>query len=359
MNQTPYEPIFELTRGGIVECIHDGAVAVSDPTGRLIAWYGDPDAVTFLRSSAKPFQALPFYENGGQEYYGLSQREMAVTCASHTGTDEHVQVVSGIQARTGVGEADLLCGTHPPSDEPTFLALIRSNAAPTPNRHNCSGKHTGMLSAIRMLAARDGLETNGLDYIDPRHPYQQQILAAFAELCGLAVEQVVVGVDGCSAPNFAVPLRNAALGFARLTDPGGVQPARRADALGRIAAAMMAHPDMVGGPDSFDTALMRVAGGKIVCKGGAEGYQAVGVLPGAIRPGSPALGIALKISDGDAREKARSAVVLETLHQLGALDPQELEALSRFGPRFPIYNWRKVEVGQARPAFQLKFSQKV
>lgn len=355
MCDSPYLPLFELTRGKTVESIHDGAVAVVDVHGNLLAWYGDPDAVTFLRSSAKPFQVLPFVEHGGPEAYQLTPREIALMCASHSGTDEHVSVVEEIQAKTGVTEGDLLCGVHEPGHAPTAEALRERREAPTSNRHNCSGKHTGMLAYSRLLAKR-GVSVEGWSYLDLEHPVQQEILQTFADMCRVPAESVAVGIDGCSAPNFAVPLHNAALAFARLCNPeaGGVTLPERAAACRTIASAMTAHPDMVGGPGRFDTRLMEVSAGRILIKAGAEGYQGIGLMPDVLAPGSPAVGIALKIGDGDARAKVRPAVVLEVLRQLGALTEPEQNALSEFGPSFPVYNWRKLVVGEGRPCFQLE-----
>jgi L-asparaginase II len=356
MQNTQYSQIFELTRGSTVESIHYGAVAVVDVYGKLVAWYGDPKIVTFLRSTAKPFQALPFIQHGGHNVYHLTPREIALICASHSGTDEHVAVVQEIQMKAGVSESDLLCGVHPPSHEPTAEAMRERKEQPTPNRHNCSGKHTGMLAYTRMLDLPEHLEAGSLDYIDPQHPIQQEILHTFAEMCNLPVDQVAKGIDGCSAPNFAVPLRSAALAYARLCDPetGGVVPAERAAACQTITSAMIANPDMVAGPGRFDARLMEVGQGRIVAKGGAEGYQGVGLMPGALGPGSPAMGIALKISDGDLKSRARPAVTLEVLRQLGALSSSELGLLSEFGPTSPVHNWRKLVVGQAHPSFELE-----
>ena len=363
MPETPYSPIFELTRGETVESIHNGAVAVVDVAGNLIAWYDDPDAVTFLRSTAKPFQALPFITQGGQAYFNLTPREVALICASHAGTDEHVAVAQSIQRKAGVAEADLMCGVHYPYHEATAASLRERKELPTPNRHNCSGKHTGMLAFVRMEeqeglmgeAGANGAES--LPYIDPHHPIQQEILQTFAEMCDLPVEEVALGTDGCSAPNFAVPLRNAALAYARLCDPemGGVVPEDRAAACHTITSAMIFNPDMISGPGGFDTRLMEIGQGRILSKGGAEGYQGIGLMPGALESESPAIGITLKIGDGDARQKVRHAVALEVLRQLGALDDAELLLLSEFGPVFPVENWRKVLVGEGRPTFQLHF----
>ena len=352
MHTSTYNPVYEFARGETVESVHNGAIAVVDVHGNLIAWYGAPDSVTFLRSTAKPFQALPFIERGGLETYHLSSREIAVMCASHSGTDEHVDTVRAIQAKTGVEESELLCGVHDPFHKPTAMALLERKERPTSNRHNCSGKHTGMLAFVGMgeQFAAD------LPYIDPAHPLQEEILRTFAEMCDLPVERVRVGIDGCSAPNFAVPLRNVALAYARLCDPdaGGVASGERAAACRTIVSAMTSNPDMVGGPGRFDTRLMQVTQGRLVAKGGAEGYQGLGLMPGALGPESPAMGIALKIGDGDARNKVHAAVAVEVLRLMDVLSGDELEALSEFGPRLPVHNWRKVVVGQAYPTFELE-----
>ena len=355
-----HAPIFALTRGEIVESIHYGSAAVVDVHGKLIAGWGDPFSITYLRSSAKPFQVLPFLEQGGIVRYGLSSQEIALMCASHSGTDDQVAVLRSIQARAGVQESDLRCGVHLLGHKPTIEAMRQRGESLSPNRNNCSGKHTGMLAFARMR----GLSTE--DYLDGSHPIQQEILHAIAELCSLPVEQVVVGVDGCSAPNFAVPLYHAALAYARLCDPvaGGVAPPSRVEACHRVTAAMLSFPEMVGGPGSFDTRLMNALGERLVCKGGAEGYLAMGLLPGALSASSPALGIVLKISDGDLAGhscpagdplgRVRPAVALEILRQLGVLSPAQLDALAEYGPAFPLQNWANITIGQGRPCFELE-----
>ena len=356
-----YQPIFQLSRGDIVESVHFGAIAVVESSGRLAAWYGDPGLVTFTRSSAKPFQALPFLENGGMQIYGLTLQEVALICASHSGTDEHLAVVRSIQAKTGISEADLMCGVHTPYDRSTAESMRRQGIVATPNRHNCSGKHSGMLAFSKMLGFPP--DPNGLAYIDPHHPVQQIILEAFAEMCDLPPEEIHLGIDGCSAPNFAVPLSGTALAFARICQPEGL-PERRAETCHLISNAMLTYPDMIGGPDNFDTYLMQAAQGRVICKGGAEGFQAFGIMPGAIKPDSPAFGVAFKISDGDLkghnrpygdpRGHVRPAVALEILHQLGVFDAQDLEKLADYGPEFSVENWRQLKVGWASPCFELE-----
>ena len=355
-----YAPIFEITRGGIVETVHYGSLAVVDVYGKLFASWGDPFAVTYLRSSAKPFQVLPFLEQGGGSFYSLSMQEITLMCASHSGTDEHMSVLRSIQAKADVKESDLRCGVHPIGHKPTIEAMRQRGEALSPNRNNCSGKHTGMLA----FAGMRGLSKE--DYLDPSHPIQQDILHTFAEMCSLSVAQVTVGVDGCSAPNFAVPLYHAALAYARLCDPraGGVAPHARVEACQLATDAMLSYPEMVGGLDSFDTRLMRVLEKRLVCKGGAEGYLALGLLPGALHAGSPALGIVLKISDGDLAGhsrpagdpfgRVRPAVALEILRQLGLLTPAHLAELAEYGPAFPLHNWANITIGQGRPCFELE-----
>jgi L-asparaginase II len=312
-----------------------------------------------LRSSAKPFQALPLLEHGGQAAFGLTEREIALICGSHSGTDEQVAAVQAIQTKTGVKETDLLCGVHAPYHKPTADALRQRGEKPTANRHNCSGKHTGMIAYARLL----GLPYD--DYINPAHPIQQDILQTFSEMCDLPADQVKVAIDGCSAPNFAVPMHNAALAFARLCDPVQLDP-QRTEVCRTIVAAMIANPDMVGGPDSFDTHLMQAMRGRVLCKGGAEGFLAMGVLPNVLGPGSPGLGITIKISDGDlashsrsaagSRGTARPAVALEVLRQLSVISPDELNSLAGYGPSFEILNWRKLLVGEGYPCFKLQTS---
>jgi L-asparaginase II len=314
-----------------------------------VASYGDPYVVTFLRSSAKPFQALPLVETGAAEAFDLTPRELALTCASHRGMDMHAETAAALQARIGAGEGDLLCGTHDVGDPATARRLARQGLAPTPNRHNCSGKHSGML----VLARHHDWPL--ADYVNPRHPVQQLLLNTFAEMCGLPPADVVVGIDGCSAPNFAVPLVSAATAFARLADPSRL-PHRRANALRTLFYAMTAYPEMVCAPGTFDTELMRRRPGLLVAKGGAEGYQGLGLAANALRPGSPALGIALKVSDGAGR--AVHVAALEVLRQLGLLEESDFDALAAFGfgPRVPLRNFRQLEVGEARPVFTLDYS---
>jgi L-asparaginase II len=242
-----------------------------------------------------------------------------------------------------------------PGDVDELKSMIISDRHPTANYNNCSGKHTAMLAHARMR----GLPLE--NYLDLNHPVQQDILATFAEMCLLPSSDVELGTDGCSAPNFAVPLFNAALGMARFCDPRELSAAR-AEACRKITTSMMAHPEMVSGYGEFDEQLMKVGQGKIMTKRGAEGFQIVGIMPGVLSPDSPGVGIALKVSDGDASRMAddltmsnrvRPAVTVEILRQLGAIFSQQEQALAEFGPVKEIKNHRGIVTGQSRPVFEL------
>lgn len=341
-----YQPVVEVLRGGRVESLHFGAVAVADAQGRLYAGFGDPGSITFLRSAAKPFQALPLIESGAADHFSLSARTLALICASHSGTEEHVALVEQLQAQVGVREADLQCGVHPPLDTEAARRLRETGGEPSPNHNNCSGKHTGMLALARYLGAPLA------DYLSLEHPVQQRIRITLGETCDLDPSQITPAIDGCSAPTFALPLVSAATGYARLADPVALSRLRAA-ACERIFLAMTRHPDMVGGPGRFDTVLMQTARGCLLSKGGAEGVQALAIAPGVLGKGSPGLGIMVKIADGDPSQRAGARVVIEVLRQLGAIGDAEIAELEALWPR-TVCNWRKLAVGEMHPCFRLE-----
>lgn len=345
MNVNDCRPLVELTRGDLIESIHFGAFVVVDSKGRVLVSEGNPDLLTYPRSSMKPFQALPFIERNGAEAFDFSPQEIAIMCASHSGTDSHIQVLEGMHQKIGTREDDLACGVHWPGDEKTRVAMQIVGERPTAFRHNCSGKHTGMLAQARL----SGWPIE--DYLDPQHPVQVRIREVLAEMVEMDPDDMPLGVDGCSAPVYGIPLRNMALGIAKLADPVALGK-DRATACQKITSAMRSHPDMVAGPGKFDTMLMSAAGGSVLSKGGAEGYQVIGIMPGVIKAVSPGIGIAIKISDGDVQGRARAAVGMHLLKALGVLEQEQLEDLHPFGFG-PVLNWRKLVVGEMRPSFSV------
>jgi L-asparaginase II len=315
-------------------------VAAATPEGRLVAFQGDPEAATFLRSAAKPFQCLPLLLAGVAERFDLEPADLALICASHGGTPAHAQRAADLLAKGGFGVADLLCGAHWPMDLEAAEALRRAGEEPTPLHNNCSGKHAGMLLACRLLDLPTG------DYVVPDHPWQRRILGHIVDFFGVPEEAIGFAVDGCSVPTYRVPLAAAARAYAALADPGAAGlRGETASAVGRIVRAMTGVPEMVAGPGRFTTRLMEVTGGRVLAKEGAEAFYGL-----AVR-GPVALGIAVKIADGG--ERCRDAVVLDVLRQLGSLSGAEFEELSAFHRR-PVYNCRGLEVGEVRPEVDLE-----
>jgi L-asparaginase II len=348
------QPIFEAIRGGIVEATHFGDIAIVDTNGKLLYSHGDPYTVAFLRSSAKPFQAIPFVEHGGAEHFHYTQRELALTCASHETAQMHLDTVKAMQEKIGVEEKYLQCGPHLPGDAAQLKTVIKQDITPTPNFNNCSGKHTSMLAYAKMR----GLPLE--NYLAREHPIQQDILAVISEMCGIEKEKIILGVDGCSAPNFAMPLYNAALGMARVCDPRDLSEAR-ATACKKITAAMIAHPEMISNYGEFDCELIKTGAGSVVTKRGAEGFQIIGLKPGVC--GERGVGIAFKVSDGDgahlgedleSRARVRPAVTLEILRQLNALNELQIQSLAAFGPKKVLKNYAGLVTGESRAAFKLE-----
>ena len=341
--------LVEVTRCNRVESRHRGSIAVVSPDGELLASFGDPDELTFVRSAAKPFQLAPFVASGRFDRYDLPSpvEALAVMSGSHTGEDRHVRTVQAILRGGGLTRDVLACGVAVPSDSETAERLIRDGEPPTVLRHNCSGKHAGM--ALHAKAAGWPVET----YWQPDHPVQRAALETISMMSGTPASEIVTGTDGCGAMTFALPLRALALAFARLAEPSAVPDAGMRDAFRRIRDAMMAHPELVAGErHEFDTALMRAAPGRLVSKWGAEGVQGVGISVGARGKGMSAAGLALKVEDGDRSRRARHAASCEALRQLGALDDVQLARLREYADP-QILDPRGDVAGAVRPAFSL------
>jgi len=331
-----YVPVAVTTRGEAIESVHYGSLAVADMDGRIRYAAGDPRAVVFTRSSLKPVQAAALVAHAGFDSLGLDAREIAVICASHSGEPRHVEAVLSILKKAGCRKEDLQCGVH----APLYLEALGQQPAHgdvfTPVQHNCSGKHAGMIALARLLDAPVA------GYLDPDHPVQQHVRAAVAWFTGVGEGVLVRAVDGCSAPNYAVPLAALARAFARLGSPA--PDPRYGSALQRVSAAMVAHPEMVAGLKRLDLALMYCGRGDWVAKSGAEGVQAL-----AVR--SRGWGVAVKIADGAAR--AREVVAVEALHQLGLLADRGGDALAGFASA-QICNWRGRVTGTIQPVFRLE-----
>jgi L-asparaginase II len=333
---TSLVPLIETTRGGTPECLHFGAIAVSDTQGRVLAGAGDPHWLTFTRSTLKALQALPFMQAGGPQKMGFSSENLAMMCASHSGEPMHVAQVQEMLDKAGLTYKKLQCGCH----VPMFVEL---GVAPAPaeydeRHHNCSGKHSGFLA----MCVQQGwpVET----YLDPGHPLQQAIRREVARAVGLAPEALKMGIDGCSAPNYAMPLANLARGYARLAS--GAADAEFGASFAQLADAMTARPDLVSGTARNDLAFMRAGQGDWVTKVGADGVQ-------AFASRSRGQAFAVKISDGS--KVALHAATVAVLDQLGWLDEEQREALRPWRAE-AIASIRGAPVGERKAVFALQFA---
>ena len=327
------DPVARVLRGETVESIHHGCAAVVDAEGRLLYRVGDPYLVTYLRSSAKPFQAVAVVDSGAVREFGLTSTEIAVMAGSHSGEEKHVVAVSSILQKIGLGHEHLKCGTHPPIKD--SVSLGEQERPRTTLHHNCSGKHAGMLA----LAVFKNLDID--NYLDRDHPIQRLITKTISEICLYPEEKIGFGIDGCSAPNHALPLYNMALGYARMVTPNAV-PREKAQAYNTVVMAMLEHPDYVAGEGRFDTVLSRSPGEKIVFKAGAEALECFSFL-------ERKQGAAVKIVDG--AKRALFPFSIELLYKLGARARQE--ELDDFH-RPVINNWRGLEVGRIEPGFEIR-----
>jgi L-asparaginase II len=335
LNTASLVPLIEASRGGTPECLHFGAIAVVDAQGRAVAHAGDPHWITFTRSTLKPLQALPFMQAGGPRALAFTREQIAMMCASHSGEPVHVAQVEGMLGKAGLTYKTLQCGCHVP-----LFAELGVAPAPGPGQyderhHNCSGKHAGFLA----FCVQQGWPVDS--YLAPGHPAQQAIRRDVARAVGLAPQDLKMGIDGCSAPNYAMPLSDLARGYARLASSGS--DGQFAESFALLADAMTAHPDLVSGTGRSDLAFMRAGRGDWVSKAGADGVQVV-----ASRSRGQAF--AVKIADGS--QRALCATTVAVLDQLGWLDAGQREALRPWRAEV-IANVRGNPVGERKAVFTL------
>jgi L-asparaginase II len=342
--------LVEVRRGPSVESRHRGHVVQVNADGRIERGVGDPDVLVNLRSAVKPFSLVALLESGAAEPLRLSDPELAVMAASHSGEDAHVRTLQGVLRRAGLSQTLLALPTDAmPLDRLTAARLARDGEAPGEIRHMCSGFHVASL----LLARHAGWTL--ADYWRPDHPTQVAVRQVVGRIFGRNSSTLTTSVDACGLLTYSFPLADIARAYALLADPSTADVSRRSlvPHLTRIRDAMVAAPEMVGGTrDSTDTSLMRARPGLLLSKGGAEGLRGVGLLPGARGAGSVAAGVAIKIEDGDSTGRANRAVSVEALGQLGVLDSGQLERLADFH-RPPARDPRGVEVGQTLTVFEL------
>lgn len=319
----------EVWRGAFLECVHEGDAVVCNAAGDIIHAWGDPQKVFLPRSSCKMIQALPLIESGAANAFGLTQDQLALSCASHQAAAIHTDRVQTWLANLDLSDDDLRCGKQEPNDRDANHSLIQGKVTPCRYHNNCSGKHSGFLTVNKHLGG-------GAEYIDPSHPVQLAVREAFEDLTDM--ESPGHGIDGCSAPNFATTLQGLARAMAFFASANGGSGVRNG-AAEKLLQAMMAFPELVAGEGRACTDLMRAMDGKVAVKGGAEGAY-IAILP------EKGLGVALKIRDGASRgsECAMAAILVH----LGVLDAEHPAAHRRM--TVVQRNFAGLETGISRPA---------
>lgn len=328
--------LIELTRGGTLENQHFGSVAVVNTAGQLVAQAGDPNWLTFTRSTLKALQALPFMEANGPQHFGFSTAQVAMLCASHNGEDMHATQAGDMLGKAGLGTRALRCGCHVPLRFTFFEQSAPPGAVFDELHNNCSGKHAGFLAHC----VQHGLPLE--DYIAPAHPLQQAIRRDVARAVGMDADAMPMGIDGCSAPNYAMPLARLAYGYARLAS--GSRDSEFGNSFAQLSEAMTSHPELVSGTGRNDLAFAQAGGGDWVSKVGADGVQVVG---------SKSRGEAFAIKIIDANKPALFAASVAAMDQLGWLNGVQREALQPWRAQ-PLINARGVQVGERLPVFRLQ-----
>jgi L-asparaginase II len=325
--------VVEVLRGARVESRHRGAGAVVDAGGAVAFAFGEIDEPVFPRSAVKALQSLPLVESGAADALRLSDAEIALACASHSGAQAHVEAAAAMLAKAGLDAASLACGAQWPLGEDASRALARAGQTPSPLHNNCSGKHAGFLC----LACASGWDAKG--YEQATHPVQRAARATIADVTGATLGEDVCATDGCSIPTYAVPLRALALGFARLATGAGLAPSRAAAAR-RIFTAVAANPAMVAGEGLFDTEVMRLFGPRVFVKTGAEGVYCAAL---------PELGLGFAVKADDGATRAAQAMIATLIRRFLTGDGEDRASLSPLAAPI-LRNWNGIEVGALRAA---------
>ena len=344
------ELMIEILRSGALESQHVGSVAVVDFDGQLLASVGDPDRHSFMRSSVKPVQAMPtFMDNSCMKRFKFTSTERAFMMSSHNAERAHQAVGAEIQKKIGVTNDDMGCGVHPPLYKPTADEMMRNHEEYTPLCNNCSGNHLVMLA----LSVHRGWDI--ADYINPEHPYQQEVLKWMSLLTGIPSIKIKIGMDNCSVPAYNLTLKQMALIFARMSvpeklcelpNPYRLDLTKASNVIRRIIADFWAQPYIIGGTGRICTWLNKTGKGTFWSKAGAEGMQLIGVVDKGI-------GIAVKIIDGDRGTRAKPTAVIETLRQLGLVDEKQIKTAGNlYMPELP--NLRGFDAQTVHPRFKLK-----
>jgi len=337
MSNTP-QLAARVYRGEEIEALHYASVAVVDREGRLTHYLGDPEMVSMARSCIKPFQLLSLMTTGAADHFELTPRQLAIMCGSHNGCDRHRDMVLSILDKIGCTPDHLQCGAHWPLGMQERMEFPHHGEETDPTRHNCSGKHAGFMALAKFLG--DDIR----NYISPDSKAQRMVKQAVSDFCEYPIDKMPAGVDGCSAPNFPLPLVNVARAYMKLANVDSDDLILRA-ALTRIREAMREHPEMVSGRDRLDYAMSLSFPGNILCKAGGESIQGIGLA-------DPPVGIAVKIHDGNGR--ALGAICVEILKQLDIIGNIDHFDYMKRHERPNVRNARSIVTGRIVPTFKLR-----
>ena len=325
-------------RGTLADLYHYGHIVVADTEGKILWQLGNPDRVTYARSSAKLFQAIPIIESGAVDTFGITDSELSFMCASHRGEEFHTDAALSILKKAGLDESYLQCGIHYPYAPYMETKLKAEGKEPTVLHNNCSGKHSGFLITAKKL----GYSLD--DYYATDHPLQKAVTDVLSSMCDYPADKIEIGIDGCGMPVHAMPLYKFAQGLARMSKPDTLDDTR-AKAVARITNAITTHPEMINGTDGFTTELMQAFGDRLFSKSGANAYYAIGLKDKGI-------GIVMKMEDG--ASNIVPIAILETLVQIGVITRDEAESLPSHKPVEILRNHKKEEIGRVVAEFVLE-----
>lgn len=328
-------PLVEEYRGGLLENVHFGAISIVDERGKILYGVGDPERMTYLRSAAKAFQAMPAIKRGVQDAFGLSDRETALFMASHRGESYHIDSLEAILHKAGIEEESLHCGSTYPLNEEAKAARYRAGDEKRKIFHNCSGKHSGMIAVCRLEGWDEA------SYYEPEHPLQKEIIQTVSELTGLAPEDIPLGIDGCGLPVFALPLDKIAWSYLKLACPDLIEDAPTSEAAARMGRLANDNPEMIADRHFVCTELLK--DDNLFAKGGAKGVYAIGLR-------KERLGIALKVSDGS--EQVWPCIIATILEKIGYDNSDTIDRLYKLVPN-EIVNDAGEQVGERRAVFEM------
>jgi L-asparaginase II len=329
------EALVREFRGDIEECVHAGHICGVDDKGGIRYSVGNPEAVSYLRSAGKPFQAIPVVRHGADVRFGLTDAEAAITIGSHRAEPFHVEALESIMRKTGLTEDQLICHPTYPLSVYATENLLRSQSPKRAIYHNCSGKHLGILALCKAM----GYPTES--YGEPDHPAQREILETLAYLADYPKEKIGLGTDGCGFPVFAMPLNALATAYLKLACPDLIENSEIRSAVVTIVRRMNLHSEMVAGTDRICSSLLLDP--NIVAKGGAKGVYCFGLK-------KERLAFALKVLDGS--EDEWPLIVASILEQIGYDNPETIERMYKLAP-LDIRNDNRRIVGRNQPVFTL------